>query len=125
MLDEPEWRGEATLMMGAMSPFVEKHGNSFARWGQLLQHLAYPTPEIVIAGPTPHIARAQLEEQRFLPTALFMGAEPGAEDMIPLLAGKSPKDDENTFFICYNRSCRQPVTSVEAAEEELAEALEN
>ena len=46
-------------------------------------------------------------------------AAAGPNDQIPLLRGRPMLDGKPTAYVCENFSCKQPVTSLSAFEEEL------
>jgi uncharacterized protein len=50
---------------------------------------------------------ARVVRERFRPQVVLAG---GAEDGVPLLAGRTPVDGRAAAYVCENFACRRPVT---------------
>jgi uncharacterized protein YyaL (SSP411 family) len=99
-----------------------RHPQAF---GHLLQamHFHFSTPrEVALVGhPLDDLAAAV--RQRFRPTVVLAGMEPGDEealDAIPLLRGREPVGGRPAAYVCQNFTCRMPVTDPAELERELA-----
>lgn len=73
--------------------------------------------EIVVIGPE-HQAYALELQKAFRPNQVMMAAE--AATALPLMEYKTTRDGETTIYVCSEKVCRRPVTSIEDAEREIA-----
>ncbi|PXY01290.1 thioredoxin domain-containing protein [Marinifilum breve] len=90
-------------------------------WGQLFFNLANSTYELVVVGDLA-IGEKQKLESLFLPNVLISGSL--TESDLPLLKNRYvPK--QTTFYLCKNRTCKIPVTSVEELLKQLQEEFKN
>ncbi|GAB3650213.1 thioredoxin domain-containing protein [Echinicola sediminis] len=87
----------------AVSPFD-------ANWLRLMGFMASNPFEVAIMGNEAW-EKTQQMQKRYLPTSVFSG---GTEENIPLLEMKKV-EGETLIYVCRNKTCRLPVTKVEAA----------
>ncbi|MFZ6051918.1 thioredoxin domain-containing protein [Halocola ammonii] len=94
---------------------VMRHGSAFSNWAQLLQWFANPFFEVVVSGPN---SAKNLEKLNslFLPGKILLFADRSTD--LRLLKGKH-KPDEDTIYVCVDKTCKSPVSSVEDALEEM------
>ncbi|WP_120240533.1 thioredoxin domain-containing protein [Marinifilum flexuosum] len=86
-------------------------------WGQLFFYLANSTYELVIMGDLAMDEKQKIESL-FLPNVLIAGSL--TESELPLLKNRYVAN-QTTFYLCKNRSCKIPVTSVEELLDQLHE----
>ena len=104
-------------MLSNVSEDLGKERSSFyySNWNSLLTYFN-PTPyEIAIVGEDFERIRKELDTH-YLPNALIMGGKD--EGKLPLLENKLRKG-HTMIYVCRNRSCKLPVTSVEQALKQL------
>lgn len=83
----------------------------YANWARLMHNQIKAPYEVAIVGPGWEEARKELDAA-FHPTALLMG---GAEEGdLPLLQNKLVPG-QTTIYVCQNKVCKLPVTTVKAA----------
>lgn len=73
--------------------------------------------EIVVIGPD-HEAFALELQKTFRPNQVMMAADEATE--LPLMEYKTTREGETTIYVCSEKVCRRPVTSIEDAEREIA-----
>lgn len=73
--------------------------------------------EIVVIGPD-HQAYALALQKTFRPNQVMMAAVEATE--LPLMEYKTTREGETTIYVCSEKVCRRPVTSIEDAEREIA-----
>ncbi len=73
--------------------------------------------EIVVIGKD-HQAYALELQKTFRPNQVMMAANEATE--LPLMEYKTTRDGETTIYVCSEKVCRRPVTSIEDAEREIA-----
>jgi len=112
LLGTNEYANRADRMMGRMQPLVEKNADYLANWAGLYALRTRPTAEIAIVGPDADRFRAELDGE-FYPNKVLCGqADPAAKNGLPLLEQRGMIDGKTTIYVCYNRACQLPVTSV-------------
>ena len=91
---------------------IIREAEYMSNWGILAIELSQNFAEIIVVGPE---ARAFVNEinSRFLPNKIISGTEQ-AIDLAPFEL-KSAINGETTIYVCYNKSCKRPVNSVEEA----------
>ena len=55
--------------------------------------------------------------KRYLPNKVIMGTTEKSD--LPLVKGKTTRNGETTIYVCYDKTCKLPVTSVESAYEQI------
>lgn len=73
--------------------------------------------EIVVIGPE-HQAYALELQKTFRPNQVMMAANEATG--LPLMEYKTTREGETTIYVCSEKVCRRPVTSIEDAEREIA-----
>jgi len=112
LLDRPDYADRADRMMGRMQPLVEKNADYLANWAGLYALRTQPTAEIAIVGPDADRFRADLDAE-FYPNKVICGTNnPDGKSDLPLLEQRGMIDGKTMVYVCYNRACQLPVTSV-------------
>ncbi|WP_321515567.1 hypothetical protein [Marinifilum fragile] len=88
-------------------------------WGQLFFCLANSTYELVVVGDLA-VREKQNIESLFLPNVLISGSL--TESNLPLLKNRYVPN-QTSFYLCKDRSCKIPVTSVEELLDQLEEEI--
>ncbi len=114
LYDDARYLKLSERMLEAMGQQLTGEPSGHSNWGQLLQWQAHPLPEIAITGPDA-LALRRAFGQHYVPNALFLGGTDRGE--LPLLHGKSLPT--STIFVCVNKACQLPVTSVDDALKQL------
>ncbi len=109
--DKKEYTQTSRHMLNNVIEDVLSHGPYYANWGVLLLYFTIPPAEVAIVGENCQSLRQQLS-QHFLPHILLMGGK--TEGKLPLLAAKFIPG-QTLIYVCRNKTCRLPVTTVAAA----------
>ncbi|MEQ9592511.1 MAG: thioredoxin domain-containing protein [Cyclobacteriaceae bacterium] len=113
ILDREEWRNRAASMLLQISHLVEDEPSYMSHWAILYSEMNTEMAEIAIVGRNLDEANLALQGH-YLPFALFMGTRTQSE--LPLLIDKvNPPDKDYTIYVCYNKTCKLPVHSVDEA----------
>jgi uncharacterized protein YyaL (SSP411 family) len=103
---------------------MASHPTGFAYYLAALERLLYPPIEIVVVGdphaPATRALRAEVTG-RLIPASITITAA-GADEAIPLLAGRDARD-EPTAYVCEHYACRTPVTRPDALRDQIDAAL--
>lgn len=112
LLDRPAYAERADQMLGRIQPLIEKHPGDLSNWAALYTRRVLPSIEIAIVGPQATEFRRELESH-LTTGVIFAGTE--AKSNLPLLEGRGMVNGQTTIYVCQDRACQLPVTSVEAA----------
>ena len=103
------------LLRNVLAGVIEQAPN-YTHWAGLLSWQAGTVYEVAIVGEDWRAKRAEWD-QRYQPQCLLLGGEEEGE--LELLENKRV-EGQTMIYVCQNKSCRLPVTEVEAARAQLA-----
>lgn len=111
LLDRGDWKEKAHHMLQSLAPIIIQEPAYLSNWAMALGEAIYGLNEVAIVGPD---AIKKLNEwtSYFEPFALRLGTT--RESTLPLLADKLPATDTR-IFVCKDRVCQLPVSSVDEA----------
>lgn len=109
--EESQFTEMAERMVRTISPILSKEPEYSSYWGLVFLRTTRPMAEIAIIGKDAHLIRNKLN-RTYYPNKLFCGAEVSSD--LPLLKGRMNTND-NTLYVCYDKTCKLPVHSVEEA----------
>ena len=116
-LDNEAYKTKAIKMVKQVAALIEQEPEFLPNWGRVAALLAKPMPEIVIVGPQA-IEMAREFNSRSMPNKVLIASLEESEEL-PLLSYKSAIGGETTIYVCFNKTCKLPVTSVEEALEQI------
>lgn len=109
LLERSEYAERSDQMLGRVQPLVQQNADYLTNWAALFALRTRPTAEIAIIGPEAERFRAELDAE-FYPNKVLCGTS--ARSDLPLLHQRGPIDGKTAIYVCYNRACQLPVTSV-------------
>lgn len=112
ILGKDELISISSRMLLAVREQLVSYAPSFSNWSLLMQEMAEGFTEIAVCGPDAMALAAGLNSS-YLPFSIIM-TESRFGNSLPLLEGKTGKLI-NQIYICRNRSCLLPVTTLEEA----------
>lgn len=112
LLDRPAYAEKADKMLGRIQPMLTANADYLTNWAAVYALRVRPTAEIAIVGPEAHEFRQEFDKH-FVPNAVFCGTESSSQ--LPLLQQRGLINNQTTIYVCYNRACQLPVTSVQEA----------
>jgi uncharacterized protein YyaL (SSP411 family) len=115
LFDDARYHAIATQQLHNVKDRMERDPSGHSNWAQAMLARTFTTYEIAITGPEAMRRRAEFAPH-YIPLRMFMGTT-GKSDL-PLLAEKS-LDAATTIFVCENKACQLPVTSVAEALKQL------
>lgn len=110
LFDDERYLAMSDRMLRAMTAQLPTYPTGHSNWAQLLVMSAFPYNEIAITGPEARTLRRGFAPH-FLPNRLFLGCTTPSE--LPLLKDKTLP--ASTIFVCVEKACQLPVTTVDAA----------
>ncbi|HSY62210.1 MAG TPA: hypothetical protein VK796_10055, partial [Cytophaga sp.] len=87
-----------------------------SNWGCLITSLMSPTAEIAISGKDSIQIRKEIDRHYF-PNKIICGSV--LPSNLPLLTDRKPKDTDTYIYLCFDKTCQQPTTSVSELIEQL------
>ena len=100
-----------TMMQGILPFFHQGYSSDYTQWAQLMLKEAYPYFEVVIIGKEAKALSAAFQKQ-YLPNLLVQISSRSSN--LPLLKDRF-FEDETYIYVCQNKVCLRPVTTVQEA----------
>lgn len=102
----------STTMSGITASMLFKEPYFLSQWAIYYTLQTSPTAEIAIIGDNIEEYRKEFDEQ-YIPNAVIAATK--TSSTIPLLNGRTRLENNTTIYVCFNKTCKLPVTSVEKA----------
>lgn len=112
IFDVDTWKAMAGRMTGSLVKTIEAEPAYLSNWGICVAAMTSGLAEVAIVGPKAEDFLQKFSLQ-FLPFAIVQSTK-GSSDL-PLLNDKKSQDNATTVYVCYNRTCKLPVHSVDEA----------
>lgn len=109
LMERSAYAERADRMLGRVQPLVQQNADYLTNWAAQFALRVRPTAEIAIVGPDADSLRIELDAE-FYPNKVLSGAAEMSD--LPLLQQRGPIDGKTAVYVCYNRACQLPVTSV-------------
>lgn len=106
---------QSKTMLNNVKASTFKSGIYYANWDVLMAWFVSPPYEIAIVGKDFEAQRKALDKH-YLPNTFLSGGK--NEGTLPLLKGKKV-EGQTTLYVCQNKACQLPVTTVEKALEQI------
>jgi hypothetical protein len=111
LFDHEPWREIATAMISQLAHLVREELNYTSYWGIAAMESLQPMAEVVMSSCS---ERSISELQRhFIPFAVFLKADDLS--ILPLAHHKNAINGNETFYVCFNKTCKLPVHTVNDA----------
>ncbi|MCC5930418.1 MAG: thioredoxin domain-containing protein [Cyclobacteriaceae bacterium] len=111
-LDQRNFIDLAEKMLEKVKPFISSDLQYMTNWANLALFMSYPTAEVAICGPNALAMRKEFV-RNWMPNVILVGSTEASS--IPLLKNRMPKDGSTKIYVCYNKSCKLPVSDVVSA----------
>jgi len=112
LLDKEDWKKMAVQMSSKLASLTESEPGYMSHWGILFAEITKGLAEVVIVGKDAEKIRKELHTHH-LPFALTLGATTSSD--LPLFEGREAKDNKTMIYVCFNKTCKLPVTVVDEA----------
>ena len=108
LFENDHWTSQAELMIRSMRKLILQYPSAYSYWAQSFSIMTEGYQSLVAVGPT---VRTDIEKllSRFLPQKMLLFI-PRNFSSIPMSLSK--QGNENQFFICKNKTCYPPVSSL-------------
>lgn len=108
ILDKDDWRTIGEKMAEDLSYLIMNEPNYMSHWGIVLTELKQGLAEVAFTGKE-CISLKDEFKKHYQPFCLVMGAV--TNSVLPLLQGKT-QADASMIYVCYNKTCKLPVSQV-------------
>jgi uncharacterized protein YyaL (SSP411 family) len=105
----------ALEMTESLSHLISQEPNYMSNWGIVLTEMKAGLAEIVFTGDS-YLYQKRDFKRTYQPFTLILGAHKTSE--LPLLQGKT-EVDSNLIYVCYDKTCKLPVLTVDEALKQL------
>lgn len=115
ILDRDDWKKMAVEMTEGLSHLISQEPNYMSNWGIVLTEIKAGMAEVVFSGESFRYQKREFKKT-YQPFTLVMGSNKASE--LPLLQGKT-ETDKDLIYVCYDKTCKLPVQTVEEALKQL------
>jgi uncharacterized protein len=112
LFDREDWKTLAQEMTDGLSHLISQEPNYMSNWGIVLTEMKAGLVEIAFTGES-YLYQKRDFKKVYQPFCILMGAHKTSE--LPLLADKLTEPDRNMIYVCYDKTCKLPVQTVEEA----------
>ncbi|MBK5278435.1 MAG: thioredoxin domain-containing protein [Bacteroidia bacterium] len=116
LLDNDKWKEIATNMSAQLASLTASEPGNMSNWGVLFSEITHGLAEVAIVGNDAEHIRKKLHRHP-LPFALLVGTKTKSD--LSVLQGRDSKNGKTLIYVCFNKTCKLPVATVEAALEQL------
>jgi len=118
ILEKEEYLEISGRMLAKILPLLLKEVQYLTNWGTLYSLMSKPVAEIAILGDE-YLNFAEQIQNKFIPNKMIVASADAGD--LPLLQNRKPIDGKTTLYVCFNKSCKLPVNSVNEALDQLEE----
>lgn len=112
--DEMIKKGKSILAQ--VKDLIVSEPEYLSNWGVLALEVSDMFTEVIVVGPKANDFVNQINQQ-FIPNKIITGTTKEIE--VPPFEMKTTVNGETTIYVCHNKTCRRPVTSVAEALEQM------
>lgn len=116
LLDNSGWKETAHSMVKALSHITQAEPNYMSQWAIVATEMNVGMKEVLMTGTEIHTWRKELQKD-FYPFVLTQGAN--GKSSLPLFEGKEAINGKDTIYVCFQKTCRLPVQTLEEARNQL------
>ncbi len=114
--DRDEWGKTAKAMAESLSHIIKSEPTYMSHWAIVFTEIKKGLAEIAFTGKKIKTLRSEFLQQYF-PFSIIQGTEDKSD--LPLLKDKVSTNGESTIYVCYNKTCKLPVHTLEEAKLQL------
>lgn len=114
-LEREDYIEMSKRMLSQVLVEIPQYGAGYSNWAMLLLYLTEPFFEVAIVGKSVDEKRKELQK---LPVSNVIFAGSATESVLPLLKNRSVPD-KTFIYVCRNKTCQSPLTTVEEALKQL------
>jgi len=112
LFERQEYSELSDSMLRKVQKMIQTEPSYTANWAKLLTYRIKPIAEIAISG-NQYLEFNRVLQAHYYPNKILSGCVHSSK--LPLLQQREPKDGETNIYVCYDKTCNLPVSSVEEA----------
>ncbi|WPP52074.1 thioredoxin domain-containing protein [Catalinimonas niigatensis] len=116
LLERKDYQEMSERMMNRILKILDSDPAYLTNWASLYMEMMQPSVEVVIIGEE-YKAYSKAISAHYIPGKLISGTE--KESTLPLLKDRNAIDGKTTVYVCFDKACKMPVHTIEAALEQL------
>jgi len=109
LFDREDWKKLAVSMADELSHLIYSEPNYMSNWGIVVAELKTGMAEVAFVGKEAIPLKNEFK-RHYQPFSILMGTEKSSE--LPLFQDKVTRGDTSMIYVCYDKTCKQPVTHV-------------
>ncbi|MEZ4793553.1 MAG: thioredoxin domain-containing protein [Gelidibacter sp.] len=113
--DNEHYSKTSKAMLNNVKPEIVEHGSGYSNWLDLMLNYAEPFYEVAIVGKEASVKVSELN-RHYIPNKITVGSI--KDESLPLLENRFV-ENQTFVYVCVNKACKLPVSSVEAAVDQL------
>lgn len=117
LLERDDYLDISQQMLVKIAPLIRQEPQYLANWATLCSFRVQPTAELAVVGEE-YLSVARQIQAHFIPNKVICAAS-SANDL-PLLRQRTPINGQTAMYVCFNKTCKLPTTSVKEAVEQMA-----
>ena len=114
--DRDDWGKTAKAMAESLSHIIKSEPTYMSHWAIVFTEIKKGLAEIALIGKKIKTLRSEFQQQYF-PFSIIQGTEDKSD--LPLLKDKVSINGKPTIYVCYNKTCKLPVHTLEEAKLQL------
>ncbi|HEX6227264.1 MAG TPA: thioredoxin domain-containing protein [Chryseolinea sp.] len=114
--DRDDWKEMAKSMAESLSHIISKEPGYMSYWAIVFTEIKKGLAEVAFTGKNLAELRSDFIRHYF-PFSIIQGTE--EQSQLPLLKDKVSLQGKSTIYVCYNKTCRLPVHTVDEAKAQL------
>jgi uncharacterized protein len=116
ILEHEEWQGMARKMALSLGELITAEPNFMSGWGIVFTEIQKGLGEVAFMGDDIETLRQEFHIE-YQPFTISMGTK--GKSTLPLLADKEVTKKKSTMYVCFNKTCYNPVHSIEGVTKQL------
>jgi uncharacterized protein len=116
MLEREDWSNMAKTMTLSLSKLITNDPNYMSNWAIVFTEIAHGLAEVCFIGDQAETLRQEFHTE-YEPFAISMGSK--TRSTLPLLADKSPVGEKSTIYVCFNKTCFEPMFNISSVTQKL------
>lgn len=116
LLERDVYLKRSENMISKIAPLIKTDPQYLTNWGSLYAFRTKPIIEIAIIGED-FLSFSHELQKHFIPNMVICGSAKSND--LPLLQNRISIHDKTTIYVCFNKSCKLPVHSIDEALEQI------
>ena len=116
IFDRPDFSRISEDMLRQVTQLVKQEPSYMSNWASLYIMKSFPTAEIIIVGEDYENFSKEFHKD-YLPNSIVMATNKNSD--LPLFENRAGIDGKTTIYVCFDKACKLPVTSVADAMDQL------